>query len=640
MKNLSLEDKWAVLVLLVAAVLRFYNYADWSMSNDELSALTRLQFDSFGEMIQKGVRDNDMHPMGVQSFLWVWTHWFGLNETAVRLPFVVLGIGSVWLFYLTGRNFFGKSSALAAMAVFAALQFPILYSQLARPYSPGLFFSLLTAYAWSNIVWVNKEWRWRDGILFILGAVGCMYSHYFSFMFAGFVGLAGLIYLRGADLRKYLLCGVLMFLAYIPNVDVFIAQFSIGGLGGPEGWLGPPGKDALWKYVLYGLNDSLWLLLVLVGVALLFGRLYPKQDGLRSKRVMAFLFFILPALVAYFYSILKNPVFQYSILLFSFPFLLLWLFSWFQPAQWKMRETGIVVALLVLVSFSTVVAERFYSTQFFAPFKDVAEKCGAYQEKYKSKGTVVTVNVINKNYIHYYSERIQPSLNFSQYICNQTAHYVELKKIVDTSSARVFIHGWSNNYHAPETELIIAEKFPFLIERDTFFNAGVMVYSKDSTLGRIAEPVPVYSFRNDFEKEPWGNDSLNKSSAESFSGEYSLPMTDAKEFSPAIESRAENAGVEKGATFLFTCKYLSAASLAEMKLVVEVKRGEEIVLWRGYALNSFPAVNGEWTSFYAGYSFQEDIQPDDVMKAYIYNPNKEKAFIDDVDFRILPALKK
>ena len=84
MKNLSLEDKWAVLVLLVAAVLRFYNYADWSMSNDELSALTRLQFDSFGEMIQKGVRDNDMHPMGVQSFLWVWTHWFGLNETAVR----------------------------------------------------------------------------------------------------------------------------------------------------------------------------------------------------------------------------------------------------------------------------------------------------------------------------------------------------------------------------------------------------------------------------------------------------------------------------------------------------------------------------------------------------------------------------
>ena len=71
-----------------------------------------------------------------------------------------------------------------------------------------------------------------------------------------------------------------------------------------------------------------------------------------------------------------------------------------------------------------------------------------------------------------------------------------------------------------------------------------------------------------------------------------------------------------------------------MKLVVEVKRGEEIVLWRGYALNSFPAVNGEWTSFYAGYSFQEDIQPDDVMKAYIYNPNKFFAEVNKVDLVI------
>jgi hypothetical protein len=117
-------------------------------------------------------------------------------------------------------------------------------------------------------------------------------------------------------------------------------------------------------------------------------------------------------------------------------------------------------------------------------------------------------------------------------------------------------------------------------------------------------------------------------------------MTVVKEFSPAIESRSENAGVEKGATFLFKCRYLSTAPLAEMKFVVEVKRGEEVVLWRGYPLNSFPSVNGEWTSFYAGYSFQEDILPDDIMKAYIYNPNKEKAFIDDIDFSILPALKK
>ena len=76
-KKSSAADLYYLLPLLIAAaVFRFWNYNEWSLTNDELSALTRLKFDSFSEMLEKGVRTNDMHPMGVQSFLWVWTEIF------------------------------------------------------------------------------------------------------------------------------------------------------------------------------------------------------------------------------------------------------------------------------------------------------------------------------------------------------------------------------------------------------------------------------------------------------------------------------------------------------------------------------------------------------------------------------------
>ena len=48
----------------------------------------------------------------------------------------------------------------------------------------------------------------------------------------------------------------LMFIFYLPNLNVFIYQFSVGGLGGDGGWLSAPKKTALLDYCSYALNDS------------------------------------------------------------------------------------------------------------------------------------------------------------------------------------------------------------------------------------------------------------------------------------------------------------------------------------------------------------------------------------------------
>ena len=42
-------------VLIGSTLLRFWGFADWSLTNDELSALTRLQYDSLNDILKLGI---------------------------------------------------------------------------------------------------------------------------------------------------------------------------------------------------------------------------------------------------------------------------------------------------------------------------------------------------------------------------------------------------------------------------------------------------------------------------------------------------------------------------------------------------------------------------------------------------------
>ena len=118
------------LIIFIAAILRLICLTGFSLSNDELSALGRLEFKNITEVIEKGIKP-DGHPAGVQLFLYFWTSVFGNSEFSVRLPFALFGIGSVILLYFLARTWFNTNTAVFASLCFAILQYPILYSQIA-----------------------------------------------------------------------------------------------------------------------------------------------------------------------------------------------------------------------------------------------------------------------------------------------------------------------------------------------------------------------------------------------------------------------------------------------------------------------------------------------------------------------------
>ena len=187
-----------ILVVAVAAGLRFYDLFALPLTNDETSALMRLNAKSVSELLGTVVW-NDGHPMLVQVFLWYWTKWFGTAVWVVKLPFLLCGLGSVILMIRIGICLGAAWAGLLAAAMLATLQFPLMYSEIARPYAPGLLLSLWAFYVWLRWLDVCKIevaginlWAKPLILLSIAGYLGAS-NHYFNGLILALLFVSGLM---------------------------------------------------------------------------------------------------------------------------------------------------------------------------------------------------------------------------------------------------------------------------------------------------------------------------------------------------------------------------------------------------------------------------------------------------------------
>jgi len=84
-----------ICILIIAFILRAYRLSSIPFMHDEFSALLRTQYNSFNELIEKGVMI-DGHPPLIQVFLFYWVKIFGFSEAWLKLPFIVSGVVAVY----------------------------------------------------------------------------------------------------------------------------------------------------------------------------------------------------------------------------------------------------------------------------------------------------------------------------------------------------------------------------------------------------------------------------------------------------------------------------------------------------------------------------------------------------------------
>lgn len=357
-------------ILLLAALLRFWHIGFLEYSYDELSAIFRSQFNTFHDLIEKGVKP-DGHPAGVQTFIWL----IGDHVTLLKSLAAAAGVGAVYFTFKAGKSLFNPAAGLVAAALLAVLYLPVFWSQQIRPYAFGMLFSSALLFTWSEIVFHNRSWR--DWMWFILLATLSAYTHYFAGLFAILLWISGFALGTKKQRKLWILSAVAMLLLFLPHFPITVSHLHEGGLG----WLGKPSIHFFWQHIFKLFGTSMAILLAASLIAGLSYFISTKAGFERKKVLLLFFLFITPLCIGYIYSIFRTPVLQHSVLLFSTPPLLIligYIISAAAP-EWLHIKIAAIAAMGVYV---LIYNNQHYSIGYKEPYSSMVKQMRVVKTSY------------------------------------------------------------------------------------------------------------------------------------------------------------------------------------------------------------------------------------------------------------------
>lgn len=591
-----------LVIIIVAALMRFWQFDNLPFMHDEFSALFRTEFSNLGALIKLGVVENDSHPAGVQLFLYFWVKLFGFNEFWIKLPFAFMGLLSVWLLYRIALSWFGNMAALLSASMMAAVQYFIFYSQLARPYAAGLFFLLMFVCYWNRFLKADQQPGVWTLILFAVSAVLASMMHAFALAQVGLIYISGYWLIDRSKTKQYLIAGGMAALLYLPNLPVFYHQLSAGGIGG---WLGVPDGSFVLNFLFYMVNYS-WPYAAIVAsviVAPLF--LNNKFPSSRNNiRLAAIVWFVIPFGVAFVYSVIRTPILQFSTVYFSFPFALMVLFSGFDDRYNITHKRLIILVVLSGAVLTAILTRRHYQQMYQQGFDEMAISMHLDKNKFGDDIVLASYSATPRMAAFYQEKELLTVNRFSK-----TATNSELTSFFAHQSKKYLGFGWTD-YAPVSFEAAAAASFPYAIQQQSWFNASYL------TLSKVPEQQSVrllYELSFD-QTEYLFNDTLCKG----------LKFHESDRYGKAWLFRADSL---RNDLFAVGVELISDKPLTDVRLVVELRDREtdSLLHWQA-AIPDFDRVDeSHQTALISGLRFSNvGIDPAKCqVKSYLWNKGSE-----------------
>jgi hypothetical protein len=583
-------------VLSVGAVLRFWDYTSIPFTHDEFSAFFRTRFTSFSQLIEYGVRP-DGHPAGVQVFLYYWIQLFGASEWVVKLPFALAGLASIYLLWRIALCWYNSTVALVCAAFLATLQYTVFYSVIARPYISGLFLGLAMVYFWTKLVQHPKRNFWLNGVLFSLFAALCAYNHHFSLLFAAVVGVSGLFYIKAEFRLKYISLALLIVLLYAPHFPIFFYQLSNKGV---EGWLAKPDLSFLVNYAGYIFHFS-WFMLALVLILMGYGAVKRDKQAKLKKFVLFASWFVLPLIIGYVYSVHVNAVLQFSVLIFSFPYLLFMLFG--HLPELKPRTNLLLVTVIMAVSTITLATTRqHFKLLRESHYENIVTNTGVARRIGVTTNLVHTHHKISDYYIaknhspadHIYVDTFSTQGSFRRYVAS-----------LASTEPGIYWGAWSSAN--PNFKSIIADYFPTKWWSRDYVGGTTSIYTKEQKketkdIARIEEI-------------------------------FSLDTT--QEWGPSLLINMGEVLQHKNDELVLHLQVANSQNLEDISLVAVVERDGEVLHWSDIKVSSCIADTGaDWHTVYHTLTLANIPHSEGAtLKTFIWNSGKRQATFRDFGVR-------
>jgi len=616
------------LCVLTACLLRFWAPSELAFINDELSTWNKVDFDSVGAVIQN-IKLDDSHPVGIYVFLYYWTGLFGTSQLAIKLPFALMSVGSMWFVYQISRSWFNQTAALLVLAYFCTLQYPIWWAAIARQYQSGLFLTLGMVYFWTQWVLFQKR-QWGYWLGFVLMGTAAMYNHYFSLLFAALVGLTGLFWIKKEQILPYIGAGVLMIALFAPHIPITTYQISYAD---GHRWYNVPTFSFLPNHLAYIFHYSVYcggMAVLLSAFSLVY--FFPKNlQHQWKKRLTAIFWFAFPLLFGYYYSVYQSPILRTSHLLFSFPYLLFFLFSFFEK-EIKALFLWSIVGLVLLVNILTLVLHRkHYQTMNSHPYKPFVVETKAFLAEHTTQKVGIVLGE-NPVYLQYYKETYDAP--FEHTACFRPHLPIsDFRKIVQNPNYSYLIIGSL----PPEYVQMAMDNFPYVYKQRYGINFEYYILGKKP--GQQAEKVSfdfeqTIGFNDEQKREGWRWQN-NLIAIDSNTVNFYYNMSADNEWGPTLELEASEL-IKQHHTFIdvaIDVRQLDKQPLGAVLVIEFIDNQGESIKWFGQALKPQQPKTANWQRMYASmrlvHSFDDyETLKNSKIKIYFWNKTKQALQLD------------
>lgn len=626
MKTIVNKHGWLLTILLIGVTLRVVFMLNQGFMNDELSAWFRLGYNSFYELISQGVMEGDMHPAFYQVFLYYWSKIFGTSELALRFPALLFYVGSCLIIYKIAVTYFTKSAGIIAVLFLSILVFPIIDTTLSRPYTSGIFFSVVFYLGLFNLKHSYKV-NWKALFFIILGAVGAMYSHYFAFFSLGCVGFVSIFFLKRKQIFYLLFCAGIAVLCFIPHIEITAFQLSRGGLQ----WLSYPDREWFFKFIYLFSNHSETILcaIVVLPVIAYFGNKYKSKQ---SKTVqLSIISFFSVLILGYIVSYAYTPILREKGMLFVLPLGLLAYGNVFDRFK-EHHRFFIFIGLLIGFTVNSIWIGQLYKPVHYGALKEISLKSKTFNQKYGEDNIAYFGNFVNPSYFNYYYKKdTNDTLDFKLTELWSDSDFEYLLKEVDslckTSKKKYASIVYSNKTMHPLVNELIMHHYPTIVESDLYFNSGILMYGRDKSPRKYLDSITPVSHEKAY--STWDE----SYTTETYIGEFRITVGELK----ALKST-------KSSYFLISGIGEKAENTTYRITVVAERQGESIELNDGnfglYQHFDMQLLNPEAgkVDYFLPFNITDNLKNDDIVKVFIQNNtnmrvNAQKPIIYAVDLK-------
>ncbi|MBK5353189.1 glycosyltransferase family 39 protein [Pseudomonas sp. TH41] len=314
------QEHWLLPILVLAALVRFYDLTAAAIWGDEGSSLLLSQYSLAGIWVHAA---HDVHPPLYFLLLHGWIELFGDGIFSIRILSALPGIATVWLGVWLMDLLATRRAALLTGFLLALLPTAVRYSQEVRMYS--LLGVLLIGATIALVYWVRHPRRARYLVAYTLLMTAAFYTHYFTalcvlchWLYLGLIRVQPGYRLRNIQRPGWWLANVaimLLYLPWVPNLIDLIQHMDQLKANGDVGWETPVTLGSLpsmlWSFLMQDDGENLpTLMFIALPLALLAiaGVALARDRSVFRGSVLLVIYTALPLLLLFGMSFI-TPVF-------------------------------------------------------------------------------------------------------------------------------------------------------------------------------------------------------------------------------------------------------------------------------------------------------------------------------------------